>query len=195
MTSSITSFRPSCQADDTWLSRSEMQYVAIQKHWRRLGPLYRSPAAVPIWYLEMEAYRAQRAAEYGRAYRPASLSPELVPANYESCDWRVTRGRRGPEPAFWAYVCYSACHWVCNLHLWVAMQDQPERPWRIVTRVGRQQSRNGSLYRHEPENELNQCHGTSRRSRPARHPEHRCPAVDAFPDGRGGAADAGSPRR
>ena len=110
-----------------------MQYVAIQKHWRRLGPLYRSPAAVPIWYLEMEAYRAQRADQYGRTYRPASLAAELVPANYECCDWRVTRGRRGPEPAFWAYVCYAACHWVCNLHLWVAMQHQPDRPWRIVT--------------------------------------------------------------
>lgn len=110
-----------------------MQYFPIQKQWRRLGSLYRSFDAALIWFPEMEAFSASRAEDRGYAYKPAQLTPDLRPAYYDSCDWRWGSGRRGPHPAFWDFAVHGACHWTCSLHLWVAMQVQPERPWRIVT--------------------------------------------------------------
>src|SRR5262249_45488771 len=55
------------------------------------------------------------------------------PAAYDSCDWRFMPGRRGPYPPFWEYVCHSACHWLVNLNLFLAMEVQPSKPWRIVS--------------------------------------------------------------
>ncbi|MDG2112042.1 MAG: hypothetical protein P8N02_05450 [Actinomycetota bacterium] len=58
---------------------------------------------------------------------------DLRPSHFDSCDWRSNRGGRpGPAPAYFEYVCHSACHWLVNLNLFVAMQAEPDRPWRIV---------------------------------------------------------------
>jgi hypothetical protein len=112
---------------------SRMKYVPIQQQWRKLGPLYRSFNAAAIWFPEMEAFSFSRAEDRGYPYRPAKLTPDLLPSHYDSCDWRFCRDRPGPAPSFWDYACHGACHWTCSLHLWVAMQVQPDRPWRIVT--------------------------------------------------------------
>lgn len=112
---------------------SALTYYPLQKRWRKVGPIYRSKAAAAIWHPEMEAYAAARAEDYGYQHKPTPWSEDLRPEHWDSCDWRWSHGRRGPQPAFWEYVCHSACHWTCSLHLWVAQRAEPDRPWRIVT--------------------------------------------------------------
>lgn len=109
------------------------EYYPIQQKWRRLGPLYRSIDAALIWYVEMESFLRNKAEQHGFPYRPKQYTDALAPAAYDGCDWRICRSRPGPAPAFWEYVCHSACHWTCSLHLWVASEVAPDRPWRIVT--------------------------------------------------------------
>jgi hypothetical protein len=36
-------------------------------------------------------------------------------------------------PRFWQYVKHSACHWLVNFNLELAMQVEPNRMWRILT--------------------------------------------------------------
>lgn len=110
-----------------------MEFYPIQKRWKKLGPLYRSPEATAIWHPEMEAYSFGRAEDYGYPFRPRPLTPDLRPEAYDSCDWRWCQGRRGPQPHFWEYTCHAACHWVAPLHLWVAQQAEPDRQWRLVS--------------------------------------------------------------
>ena len=57
-----------------------------------------------------------------------------LPRGFDSCDWRWgTDGPlRGPHPAFWKFVCHSACHWLVDLNLFVAVTAWPKVPWRIL---------------------------------------------------------------
>jgi hypothetical protein len=80
----------------------------------------------------MNNYGQQRAEEHGFEFHYDPKRHRL-PKDYDSCDWRWETGRPGRTPAYWDYVCHAACHWTCNLHLWVALEVEPETPWRIVT--------------------------------------------------------------
>jgi len=110
-----------------------VNYYPIQKRWRKVGPIYRSEMAAAIWYPDMEAYGRQRASDYGYEWRSKPYTPELFPEDWDSCDWRWSHGRRGPQPAFWRWCTHGACHWLVGLSLFVAMRAEPDRPWRIVT--------------------------------------------------------------
>jgi hypothetical protein len=109
-----------------------VNYYPIQQRWRRLGPIYRSPLAAAIWHPDMERYAQQRAADYGYPHQATPYQPGQLPQDYETCDWRWS-GRRGPQPAYWGWVCHSACHWLAGLNLFVAQRAEPDREWRIVT--------------------------------------------------------------
>jgi len=121
-----------------------MNYIDIKKDWRKLGPIYRSQKAREIWYPDMVDYTLQRNEEdaelfkaMGSVGRPIHPNiPETTPSTFDSCDWRYANpgcGSRGRKPAYWDFVCHGACHWVVNLHLYVAQQAEPHRPWRIVS--------------------------------------------------------------
>lgn len=109
-----------------------MTYYPIQQRWRKVGPIYRSAQATEIWYPEMLAFAAQRCLDYGFSFKPPKQLPDS-PAYFDTCDWRFFRDKPGPAPAFWDYACHSACHWTANLSLFVAMQAEPDRAWRLVT--------------------------------------------------------------
>ena len=55
------------------------------------------------------------------------------PRDVDSCDWRLFR--LGRPPAFDAYVCLGACHWIANSLLLMASEAFPRKDWRIVTSV------------------------------------------------------------
>jgi hypothetical protein len=55
------------------------------------------------------------------------------PDEFESCDWRFDRAKRGPMPRYWRYVKHAACHWIVNFALKLAMLAEPGKPWRIIT--------------------------------------------------------------
>jgi len=61
------------------------------------------------------------------------FEPGMLPAQFESCDWRWSHGRRGPEPRYWAYVKHGACHFLVNAAYRLATLVEPDRKWRIVT--------------------------------------------------------------
>ena len=110
-----------------------IDFYPVQQRWRKVGPIYRSRMAAALWHPDMEAFEQGRAEERGYPYRPTPWRQDLTPSHYDSCDWRWSSGRRGPQPAFWAYTCHSACHWLASLNLWVAMRAEPDRPWRILS--------------------------------------------------------------
>lgn len=110
-----------------------VDFYPLQRRWRKVGPIYRSDMARAIWLPEMKAYQRQRMSDYGVTYAYPEETPDLRPSDWESSDWRYTCGRRGPEPAYWQYLTHGSCHWMCNLHLWVAVRAESDRPWRIVT--------------------------------------------------------------
>ena len=110
-----------------------IDFYPIQKRWRKLGPIYRSPEAKAIWLPEMMDYQRQRMEDLGVQYAYPEDNPDLRPADWESCDWRLDRGKPGPEPAFWQYLTHGSCHWMANLSLFVAQIAEPKRTWRIIT--------------------------------------------------------------
>ncbi len=55
----------------------------------------------------------------------------MFPSQFESCDWHLER--KGRRPRFSSYCKHSACHWLVNFTLRLAMLVQPRRPWRIIT--------------------------------------------------------------
>lgn len=107
------------------------RYFPIQKHWRKLGPIFRSEEARKIWHPCLEEFDLWRSRENGYKYKPDKDA--RAPIRYDSCDWRWNRERRGPLPAFWDFACHSACHWVADLAMFAAKSTLPNIPWRILT--------------------------------------------------------------
>ena len=111
---------------------NRLSFFPIQKHWRRLGPLFKSKESKSIWLPNMLEYHRNRAHEFGFKYiRKKDM--EGSPACWDSCDWRFNREHPGPSPGFWEFACHSACHWVADMCLYVASNAYPNTPWRIVT--------------------------------------------------------------
>lgn len=105
-------------------------YVDIQKHWRRLGPIYKSPKAFAIWKPCMVEFAQVRAHDNGGKFPHQEQERHQWPSGYDSCDWKWDR--KGIHPAFWKYTCAGACHWLADLALFVATSAWPKTPWRII---------------------------------------------------------------
>lgn len=115
------------------IKTSRLTYFPIQKHWRKLGPIFRSKEAKAVWEPNMIEFDEQRANDRGcKSSRKSKW--ERLPMHYDSCDWRFCAdGQRGPRPRYWDYVCHRACHWLVDLCLYVAMTAYPKVSWRIVS--------------------------------------------------------------
>jgi hypothetical protein len=112
-----------------------MKYYPIQKNWRKAKDIYSSPEAKAIWYPDMILFEEMKAEDLGVKQWYPTDSPELTPSDFDSCDWRRERlgqGRKGPQPAFWKYVCHGACHYLVDLGLYVATTVEPDRDWRVM---------------------------------------------------------------
>jgi hypothetical protein len=64
---------------------------------------------------------------------PQEFTSDLRPKDYETCDWRWNCGRRGRHPAFWDFVCHSACHWVNVVAFLVAQKALPQYDWQLAS--------------------------------------------------------------
>ena len=105
--------------------RDSLKYINPQQHWRRIKPHLKEPVVRSTLTRDFNKF------VYGRWGQ--EFTDDMVPADFESCDWRCDRGRRGPEPAYWQYVKHAACHWLVNFNLRLAERVEPKRPWRILT--------------------------------------------------------------
>lgn len=122
-------------------TKREVIYVNIQGNWRKFGPLFKSKDARSIWVPNMTEYMNQRT--NGRFEYDPKRYP--LPCCFDSCDWRYHDQPQGRPPKFWDYVCHSACHWLADLCLYVAMSSAPSFPWRIITSCKHTSVWNGSL--------------------------------------------------
>ena len=113
-------------------SSRRAKYFPIQQRWRKLKPIFESDKAHSIWWPNMLDYAVNRSIQNGYELNGRHLLNKL-PRDFDSCDWRWGEGRRGPQPAFWNYVCHSACHWMVDCCLYVAMTAYPDIPWRIIS--------------------------------------------------------------
>ncbi len=104
---------------------SRARHFDIQKHWRKLGPIFKSKEAEKIWVPCMKEWKVV-------AHKNERPYPTI--ASYDLSEWRWYPPTRGRHPAFWNFVCYRACHWLVDLGLYVAMTAYPDVPWRILTR-------------------------------------------------------------
>lgn len=109
---------------------SKLGYFPITKHWHKLKPLFESKEAENLWRFNLRDYAQQKSCEHKFRYK-YDESRYRFPADHDGCDWRCCRNSRHPE--WWDYVCHSACHWLVDMNLWVAMQAYPEVPWQIIT--------------------------------------------------------------
>jgi hypothetical protein len=55
----------------------------------------------------------------------------MPPTDFELCDWQDHY--KGPRSEYWQYTKHSACHWLVNFNLCVALRALPYKQWRILT--------------------------------------------------------------
>lgn len=110
------------------IKRFNLVYYPIQTHWRKIAPILRSKECESIWRPNMRDYLEQRAHDNNYEYKDR---PFEFPSSCDSCDWRFER--RTKHPAYWEFVCHSACHWLVDMCLYTAIKLHPEVPWRIVS--------------------------------------------------------------
>lgn len=127
---------------------AKTRYFPIQKHWRKLGPIFRSKEAEAVWRPCMEDYDTQCRYDLAKARGEKCLALEhppaiILPCHLDGCDWRLRF--TGKEPAYWDYVCMRACHWVVDLALYVAKTAYPDVPWRIISSQRHSTVWNGSV--------------------------------------------------
>ncbi len=110
------------------IKKSNLSYYPIQKRWGKLGPIFKSKESEAIWRPNMVDYLQQKASEHGFEYIDR---PFYWPRCCDGCDWRCDH--IGKMPAYWDFACHSACHWVVDMCLYVAITAHPEFQWRIVS--------------------------------------------------------------
>jgi len=100
-----------------------MKYYNLKKNWRRVRPHLGDKILNDILVRDFNKFT------FGRWNKTFTYGD--LPFAFESCDWWFCRPR--PHPAFWRYVKHSACHWLVNFTLRLAMLVMPDRRWRILT--------------------------------------------------------------
>ena len=102
---------------------TRMKYYDLKKNWHRVKPHLADEKLNDILVRDFNKFTFGR---WGRKFTYGDL-----PCEFESCDWDIYH--RGRRPAFWQYVKHSACHWLVNFNLRLAMLVQPKKPWRIIS--------------------------------------------------------------
>ena len=100
-----------------------MEYYDLKRNWRRVRPHLSDPRMADTLVRDFGKFTLGRWCQ--------EFLPGMTPRDFESCDWDIDH--RGSLPAFWAYTKHSACHWLVNFSLELAMASVPNRTWRIIT--------------------------------------------------------------
>src|SRR4051812_16404523 len=97
------------------------RYFDPVRNWNRIRPHLKG--LEPILVRDFNRFTFGR---WGQTFEAG-----MLPYEFETCDWRTQR--RGRPPRYWQYVKHSACHWLVNHGLELAMAVVPDSEWRIVT--------------------------------------------------------------
>lgn len=101
-----------------------MKYYDLPRHWtKRVVPHLQDEELQNILFHEFGRFvRDEKGKEFKRGQ---------VPQDFSSLYW--TEGRKGRLPAYSAYACMMACHWLVDFNLRLASLVLPEREWRVLT--------------------------------------------------------------
>jgi hypothetical protein len=102
-----------------------MQFFCAVKNWRRIKAHLADTEFNRILVQDFNKFT------YGKWRKPFPAEGHRYPQSFE-LDW-FFEGHCGRHPTYWRYVKYSACHWLVNSNLRLAMLVAPKRQWRIVT--------------------------------------------------------------
>lgn len=98
-------------------------YYPVKRKWVKIKPFLRDSLFREVLQRDMHLFTMGR---YGKPFEIGRL-----PESADPSDWSIEH--RGRRPEYWKYVCATACHWVVNFNLRLAMLAEPNRPWRILT--------------------------------------------------------------
>ena len=119
---------------------ADFKYFNIGKHWtNKIKPVFESQYAQKILHHDFKRYIKSKQHNLNNDYKSSGLNKKVnwnftkncTPRDWDSVDWRLFRF--GRPPAFDAYVCHGACHWIVNTLLYTANIAFPKKQWRIVT--------------------------------------------------------------
>jgi hypothetical protein len=119
---------------------ADFKYFTIGKHWtNKIKPVIESTNAQKILHHDFKKYIKSKQHDLNNEYKSSgsnkrvnwNFTKNCTPWDWDSVDWRLFRF--GRPPAFDAYVCHGACHWIVNTLLYTANIAFPKKQWRIVT--------------------------------------------------------------
>jgi hypothetical protein len=120
--------------------QTAFKYYDFSRNWSKLiEPVMASQPAQYLLQRDFEKYANLQRRNYIQYARQKNIqitgtewlySPNKMPIDYDSCDWRCDRRRL---PAWGDYVCHGACHFIVNTLLYVACAAIPTKAWQIVT--------------------------------------------------------------
>ena len=100
-------------------------YYPIREEWEQLYPYFKMDDVAEEFRSSMKHYSKVigRSAEYD------------LPKHFDVSNERYTAMERQNSFTFglWDYVCFGACHWLCNALLMIAQRYRPDNNWRIIT--------------------------------------------------------------
>jgi len=119
---------------------ADFKYFAIGKHWtNKIKPVIESTNAQKILHYDFKKYIKSKQHNLNNKYKASgsnkrvnwNFTKNCTPRDWDSVDWRLFRF--GRPPAYDAYVCHGACHWIVNTLLYTATKAFPKTQWQIVT--------------------------------------------------------------
>lgn len=103
---------------------AEMRYYDLVKNWRKVKRYLNDKHLNAILVRDFNRFTY---GAWGKKFQEG-----MYPINFGSfCEWRMRH--KGRPPGFWRYVSHSACHWLVNFALKLAMLVEPDKQWRIIT--------------------------------------------------------------
>ena len=106
-----------------------MIYYSAKTNWRKLKLIFESKEIRAVMLSQMEQHKKRM--EINDRVQWIKRSRTL-PEHYDICDWRINHGR-GRYPAYWDWVCHSACHFMAPVYLLVIRQCLPGWNWSLLS--------------------------------------------------------------
>jgi hypothetical protein len=109
------------------LATTKFHYYDLKKHWRKVKRHLSDPVLNDVLVEDFNKFT------FGHRNEPFRHGD--YPAEFETCQWWPDK-YDDPKFRFCAYMKYvkhSACHWLVNFALRLAVLVEPNREWRIIT--------------------------------------------------------------
>lgn len=107
-------------------ARDKLRYYDLARHWTKRVEPHLEDKKLNDFLLHDFGLYTDRWLDIG-------FNPGDYPRDFEQYEKFNHLPYQQKEPRFWRYVKWSACHYLANFNLRLAMLSEPTRPWRIIT--------------------------------------------------------------